>query len=359
MGAVRGGPKYGLDSATAGQALSGPGMDTRSWCSMGTVVDEHLFEWDADFGCEFVTVSLQPSKKTVRCRVLKFVAGQGEGESYPWMPGDEVLVAIPEGNERAGCVILGRLNNGTDKAPTNVAGQDPSKNSFGYRSMKAPFITECAGPWVVRSSVAGSFIGLDDKGQVTIRDGQGAGLQLAPDHFSYSGPGANGPMTAPDCLLQLDVTNRRFTLQAGDAVFTICGSQASPQANAINVPSGLIIQTGGNAAQEHAVSTEAVFNIVVQTLNALSVVLAAAGAVPVVGGAVPVGAFLAAFLNQAASSSTFLPIAALASAGTSLVPTLGAAIQAGFLAMSAQKPPATPGPGQLSPGLGSPATFIG
>ena len=93
----------GFDHATAGQAFAGPGMDTRQWVSYGQVdqdtQDSRCVVFDPDLG-PLVNVTLQPSGIPVVCRVLAPFAGQGESEYFPFISGDEVVVAITQGDER-------------------------------------------------------------------------------------------------------------------------------------------------------------------------------------------------------------------------------------------------------------------
>lgn len=116
-------------------------MDPRQWISMGTIdedsEDARSIRFNDDDGAPLptgplVTVTLQPSGITVTCRVASFIAGVGESAWFPFQQKDEVIVAIPQGSERAGPVILGRLNQALDTFPAVVAGQDTSKNTFDF-----------------------------------------------------------------------------------------------------------------------------------------------------------------------------------------------------------------------------------
>src|ERR1700722_6710543 len=104
-----------MDSTSMAHLFSHPGADTRQWLSYGLVCQavaggDQSVRFTDDTGATLpqgvlVDVTLQPSGITVPCRVGAQSAGNGEGEFNPFGPGDEVLVAVPEGNERAGCVI--------------------------------------------------------------------------------------------------------------------------------------------------------------------------------------------------------------------------------------------------------------
>src|ERR1019366_2087115 len=135
------------DAGLAREAVAGP-IDTRQWVSYGTVSPETPDAKSTTFTKEYgplVNVKLHPTGIPVVCRVAHEVAGNGEGEWFPFIEGDEVIVLIPEGDETAGCVIMGRLNQEIDFWPTIVAGQDPRLNNFAFRRMRTPYIFETAG----------------------------------------------------------------------------------------------------------------------------------------------------------------------------------------------------------------------
>src|SRR5512147_1532249 len=169
------------DLRSAGDGYSYPGIDPRSWVSHATVDDEDPVSFDADLG-PLVGVTLQPSKEQCVCRVGMGIAGRGEGQYYPCVAGDEVLVALPEGSPRAGGVVVARLCNSVDRFPSgSVAGQDPATNSFGFRKQRAAHVHEVDGPYLVRQSASGALMSMDAAGVLTLRDGAGSALQFSPD----------------------------------------------------------------------------------------------------------------------------------------------------------------------------------
>lgn len=184
-----------MDSALAAEAFKMPGIDPRQWISYGTVdagtpEQPPIIFKDADgnpspYG-PMVMVTLQPTGISLPCRVAGAVAGDGEAEWYPFVPGDEVLVAIPEGDERAGACIIGRLNQELDAFPLIVAGQDVTKNTFGFRRMRTPFIVETAAAYLIRSALTGSQIGIDSEGKVIINDGDQGSLAIGPEAIGLS-----------------------------------------------------------------------------------------------------------------------------------------------------------------------------
>src|SRR5690606_24717279 len=132
---------------------------------------QDIVVFDEEEGEPLVRVLLEPTKVPVTCRVGSMCAGNGEGEWSPFVEGDEVMVLIPEGDERSGCVIICRLNNSIDRFPMDsVAGQDPTTNSFAFQRRRTPFIQEFAGPLFLRTALSEAFISIDSAGAVTIRD---------------------------------------------------------------------------------------------------------------------------------------------------------------------------------------------
>ena len=256
-----------VDQMTMAQALKGPNMDTRQWVSYGIVTAggdaEDIIVFDEEEGVPFVNVMLEPTKVPVFARVGAQIAGNGEGEWFPFVEGDEVLCAVPEGDEKAGVVILCRLNNQIDQFPMDsVAGQDPTTNTFAFQRRRTPMVNETAGPVYMRTATTGAFFSIDTAGTVTAKDGQNSALQLSPDLIGFQGP--SDEETPPEFLMQLNLTDRQYSLQVGDAVFNISASDGTPQNNILSVPSSFTLQNTGNFAAEHVVTIEALCNILTQ-----------------------------------------------------------------------------------------------
>lgn len=332
-----------LDMSALADAMARPGNDPRQWVSFG-LVDEVPVDFDKDHG-PLVSVILKPSEIEVTCRVSMQVGGNGEGEYYPFVEGDEVLVAVPGGNERGGCVIIGRLSNQRTPFPqTSVAGQDPSTNAFGFRRTKAPFITEADGPVMTRQAKSGAFLSLDEAGTVTLANGEKSALQLSADALTIqSGDGKS--------ILQLDVTGGRATLQSGDAVLTLASSTAVPGTSSIVAPNVLQFSTAGAPPAEHVITTEAVVNLVSGIFNALGVVLTGLGATPLTG------AILGALYEDPAFSialATAIPLIAQRTQN----PLVAAALVVAFNGVTS-KPVPVPGLGQTSPGIGCTGLLAG
>lgn len=276
-----------MDNALAAEAFKMPGIDPRQWISYGTVdagtpeqppiifKDEHGNP--GPYG-PLVMVTLQPSGISVPCRVANAVAGDGEAEWYPFVPGDEVLVAIPEGDERAGCAIIGRLNQELDKFPLIVAGQDVTKNTFGFRRMRTPFIVETAAAYLIRSALTGSQIGIDSEGKVIINDGDQGSLTIGPENIGISsGDGESFVTVFP--------ASKETFLGAGSATFLL---KDGADSKFISM-SSISFATLGGSANGSAVTAEQVVAFVINVLA----VLASAGSFtsgPLAAGVYPIGA---------------------------------------------------------------------
>lgn len=197
-----------FDMATFGQALARPGLDTRQWISFATVDADTpdtrsvLFQdnnGDALPWAPQILVTLQPSGIAVPCRVASNLAGNGEGSWRPFVAGDEVIVAVPEGNEMAGCTIIGRLNQSIDIFPATVAGMDATKNTFAFDRMRCPYVLETTAGFLMRDATTGAALTVQSNGQVTLNSGDQHVLVMAADglHLGLSG-GLAGVDMDPD-----------------------------------------------------------------------------------------------------------------------------------------------------------------
>ena len=264
----------GVDIAALRDALAGPGMDTRQWVSFGLVepkgVDtpDQAVEFTSDLG-PLVCVILQPSGSSVRCRVAGQVAGNMEGEYYPFVPGDEVLVVVPEGDERAGCTIIGRLNNSLDQWPGGIAGQDATQNNIAFKRIRAPYVLEFAESYLVRSPATSAFLSFTQDGQVTLSNADHAFLSLTPDFIGIQ----NGDASL---LLQLDMTQQAIVLQAApplvpSATNPVVGTTTLTLAeNSTLLSNGTItFNMAGQYGIEHATSAEAAANMIYNVMLAM------------------------------------------------------------------------------------------
>lgn len=342
-----------LDQTTLSQALRSPNIDTRQWISVGLVTaggEGDIVVFDEDEGQPLVRVLLEPSKIPVNARVASTVVGNGEGEWHPFVEGDEVVVAIPEGDERSGSVIIGRLNNGIDKFPTeSVAGQDPTTNTFAFQRRRTPFVQEYNGPIVLRSAMSEALFAIDEGGVITLRDGQRSVFQMSPDVIGFQGP--SDESTPPDMMMQLNLTARHFSLTVGESVLNLSASDATPAPqNILSVPDNLTVSAGGNAAMEHVMTVEAFWHCLQHALTAVGAVIAGIPG-PLTGGSLS-PAFL---LPSPLGTSTSFLVAIPAASTTAMVPTVAAPLAAALRAQPA-KLLASP---QLQPGLGASAFLTG
>ena len=265
-----------LDDLFSG--MSGPDRDTRAWFSYGMVQgtddtgDSPVVQ--VVQGQMLVQVILQPSLIPVWCRVLMPSAGAGEAEWHPFIAGDEVGVLVP-GNPRAGCCIVGKMNGEIDAWPSNVAGQDPSKNNFAFKRVRTAYLLEADGQLLFRNASSGGFLSIDDAGVITLRGGQpGAptdpapALQLNHDAMGFASADNN-------FVLQLNTTDEVFLLLVRDAIVSLASS-ASRRPNMIGLPGSLAITTLGNPPLEHTMTTEAMVNLQSQQFLTLAAALTTA-----------------------------------------------------------------------------------
>lgn len=256
-----------FDGPTSAALNSGPGTDTRQWCSFGTVDQETADARSVTFTDAYgplVNVTLHPSGIPVVCRVAHEVAGNGEGEWFPFVSGDEVEVLVNEGSETAGCVIVGRLNQEIDKWPKTVAGMDATKNNFAFRRMRTPYVIETASGYMIRHALTGAFLGLTPEGALTFSNADKAFLSLRPDFLGLQSGDGN-------VLLQIDVGAQQIDLEVagqptGGTKFII-----DAKASSFYTTGTLELGTSGSQAFEHATSLEALARL-------FYVFLAAAGA---------------------------------------------------------------------------------
>lgn len=262
-----------MDAATIRDLWAGPGSDTRQWLSIAYVdpstPDAPNVRFNDENGAPLetgplVNVTLQPSGISVSCRLSNQVAGLGEAEYYPWADKDEVLVAIPEGSEMAGPVIIARMNQGIDKFPATVAGQDATQNKFGFRRMRAPYIVETASAYLIRHATTGAQIGIDNQGQVVIADADKNRIFFSPDVIELS----SGDNTT---FVQVQVTQQTIAMQGGSATLSLASDTV------LFVPGTLNIGSGGASGTGHAITAE---QVVLMFLNYTCAMVAASAFAP-------------------------------------------------------------------------------
>jgi len=328
------------DTSTTADLHSHPGADTRQWGTWGTVMadpknpDQASVRFTKSDGTPLssgvlVDVVLQPSAIPVQCHVLGQVAGDGEADYYPFAAGDAVFVLVPEGDERAGCAIVGRGTNKFDAWPKSVAGADPTTNKFGFRRMRTPYIIETAASYLIRSAATGAQIGIDATGQVVVGDATGSSLFFSPDVASFQ-------LKDGTAGLQLDAHELSAKLLAGGSILKV-----DDQKSAFQSAGTFKFELAGEGAFGHAVTVE-------QVLGILGAFIKAAALASVPPGP-PGAAGLAAFFVAMAVPGAFAPILAAASK----LP-LDPAVQAALAAALATPPDPT---GTL-PGVGNAALMF-
>jgi hypothetical protein len=199
------------DYAGQREAGAGPGADTRQWISNGVVNADAPGAPSVDFSNKsgpLVSVRLHPSDIDVRCRVASFVAGLGEGEWHPFAGGDEVLVAFPLGSERGGAIIVGRLNNGVDTFPTNIANLDVTGNNVTTRCNITNFAWEISNGWILRSSTTGAQFALNTSGDWILNSGDLHFLSLSSSGVSLS-------LAKMSSYMSIDASSGVLTLNVG------------------------------------------------------------------------------------------------------------------------------------------------
>ena len=234
------------DAGLAREAVAGP-IDTRQWVSYGTVSPETPDAKSTTFTKEYgplVNVKLHPTGIPVVCRVAHEVAGNGEGEWFPFVAGDEVYVQIPEGDETAGCVIVGRLNQEIDQWPTVVAGQDATQNNFAFRRIRVPYVFETAAGYLLHHATTGAFLSMTDVGAFVLSNADKAFLALNADFLGLQNKDA-------DVLMQIAVEAKQVVLEAAGTKLVLDKSASS-----LYTTGTLQLGTAGVQAGDHAASIE-------------------------------------------------------------------------------------------------------
>jgi hypothetical protein len=106
----------GLDINMLSKAMTRPGIDPRSWCSLA-IVQSVVIDEAAGVFCD---VLLMPSKRRETARLGAAYAGSGFGFYTPVKVDDEVLVSAPGGDPAQGLVITQRLWSPADVPPAGL-----------------------------------------------------------------------------------------------------------------------------------------------------------------------------------------------------------------------------------------------
>jgi hypothetical protein len=313
----------GFDQRTLAQAFSFPGIDPRIWTMYATV--DHptegeggqVIEFDEADGQPYLNCTIQPTGTPIRARVGMMNSGPGEGVWFPFVGGEEVLISVPNGNARSGCVVLARLPNAYDTFPTtSVGGVDPALNSASFIRSRPMMIIESGASAMLRSAPTGAMVLLSAQGNVTLRDGGANVLQMGPGVLGWqSKDGAS--------ILQMDVTNSRYYMQIGSGVVSISGS-ATGLPSLVQSPTPLKVAAGGigaSGAKYHVATVEAVANILDKALTAVSAAIGVAVGLPPV--AIPLTPILTAAATSDTPTSATAPINTWTATGNTSVAGLG------------------------------------
>jgi phage baseplate assembly protein gpV len=112
MGSIRR-PGGTLDTRMLGQAVSFPGIDPRSWVSLGVVTAVNV----ANDGGPMVDLVTLPNNQTATARVGAPYGAGGFGDWCPIAVDDEVIVIAPDGEPAHGLVVVARLWCQADPVP--------------------------------------------------------------------------------------------------------------------------------------------------------------------------------------------------------------------------------------------------
>lgn len=114
-----------LDFGRLRQAVSGPGIDPRSWVELGRVDDDpDAITWIPGTGwtvdVTFITGELAEEPE-IPCQVSSAIGGAFSGSFAPIKPGCPVVVLMPAGNANVSPTIIGVLHAVDDcQVPTDV-----------------------------------------------------------------------------------------------------------------------------------------------------------------------------------------------------------------------------------------------
>lgn len=329
-----------FDATTMREALSGPGMDTRSWVSLGWVqpdtTDGHSVSFNDEQGNPLpngvrVLVKLEPSGTLVSALVGSQVSGEGEAEYHPMGPGDVVVVVMPNGNE-IGCVIICRISLSQDTYPQKVAGMDVTQNNVNFKRLTLPYVLETAGSYLIRHALTGASWSIDPTGNIIFTDGEGNSLSLSQSVISL------GEVTNT-ALIQIDPAKLTVALQSGGTSLVLDDSgNTMGNAGATLMTGGnlQLITSGGGYATGHGITLEQVMALFKAWMFAIGTLNPAA----------LTGAILKGLVTTVFTSAGFNPTALAAGVLTSAETTA-------TIPLMLQVPPDPTGlaPGFARPGL--------
>jgi hypothetical protein len=143
--------------------MAQPGIDTRTWCTAGRVVEEDgAVRWDSEIGW---ILDIEAQGELYGNELRTRVGGPDCYGSVPIPEGSEWVVCIPDGDASMNPVAMLRTPNATCAVPAEVAGHAVDGSSeTSASSMTAdagtisPWDTEFrASPWNYRASFGGYY----------------------------------------------------------------------------------------------------------------------------------------------------------------------------------------------------------
>jgi hypothetical protein len=181
-----------------------------------------------------------------------------EASWNPFGAGDEVLVVMPGGSLLAPPVIVGRLNNELDGFPEKVAGKETNQNNLGFTRSRIPFIFETSSLWMVRSALTGAMLGIDELGNLTIRDGEGSALQFGPSGFAMQDKEGTGQIA-------LNTVEGFASMWIRNTLIKMDGTEMN-----IAASGNVAISSAGNVPVLHAITLEQLINVLTAWLTILA-----------------------------------------------------------------------------------------
>ena len=183
------------DMVAMSAAMRRPGMDTRVWLSLATVLD---IGFDATEGI-FVDVALEPSGDRETCRMGTPYAGNLFGAYFPLEVDDEVLVAVPSGNTGDGPFIVCRTWNRADPPPAEAGvNGEPAPDPFiKVKAGQSFTIFVDNGGLVNLGGTGGQPVGLGRDIETYLKNLVDQQLSLHTHSGVTTGTGVSGPPSMP------------------------------------------------------------------------------------------------------------------------------------------------------------------
>lgn len=191
----------GLDFNMLSKAMTRPGIDPRSWCSLA-IVQSVVIDEAAGVFCD---VLLMPSKRRETARLGAAYAGSGFGFYAPVKVDDEVLVSAPGGDPAQGLVITQRLWSPADVPPAGLDAT-PEDVVLVVEADKSLRLTVQGGGNVILAVDTGKVFLGSETGTEAVAKGESLKSYLdslvtklnAHTHTGVTtGPGVSGPPSPP------------------------------------------------------------------------------------------------------------------------------------------------------------------